>query len=146
MKHPWDRRLGVWWIAEDHPELAAIVASPTGPRTYAELAASAHQLVHALRARGLVPGDAVAVMAPNGVEIVECSLACQEAGWFFLPLNTFLTGGELAGIVEVADAAAIFVHERFGAALSGAAWDALRAGRRVFSFGEVAGIESADEL
>ena len=36
MKHPWDRRLGMWWIAEDHPELPAIVSSPTGETlTYA---------------------------------------------------------------------------------------------------------------
>ncbi len=143
---PTERRLGVWWIAEDHPDLPAIFASPSGPRTFAELAAGAHRLVHALRARGLEQQDVVAVMAPNGVEIVECSLACQEAGWFFLPLNTFLTSGELAGIVEVANAAALFVHERFRAALSGAAWEKLRGRRRVFSFGEVAGVESADEL
>ncbi len=146
MKDPWDRRLGFWWLAEDHPELPAIVASPSGPRSFAEVASGAHQLVHALRSRGLGPGETVAVMAPNGVEIVECSLACQEAGWFFLPLNTFLTAGELSGIVEAAGPAAVFVHERFRASLAGSASATSRKAARWFSFGDVAGIESAAEL
>jgi long-chain acyl-CoA synthetase len=146
VKHVWDRRLGVWWIAEDHPELPAIVDSPSGSRTYAELAASAHQLVHALRARGLRQGDVVAVMAPNGVEIVECSLACQEAGWFFVPVNTFLTASELSGILETANAAAAFVHERFREVLAGPKLEELHRRRRLFSFGEAAGSESVAEL
>jgi long-chain acyl-CoA synthetase len=145
-RNPWDRRLGVWWIAEDQPDAPAISASPTGARTFAELAASAHQLVHALRSRGLRVGDAVAVMAPNGVELVELSLACQEAGWFFVPLNTYLTAGELAGIVETANAAALFVHERFRESLVGPAWESIRGRRRLFSFGEVAGAETAETL
>ncbi len=146
MQHPWDRRLGVWWIAEGQPDLPAIVDSPSGPRTYAELTASAHQLVHALRSRGLRQGDVVAVMAPNGVEIVECSLACQEAGWFFVPVNTFLTAGELSGILETANAAAAFVHERFREVLAGPALEALHRSRRLFTIGEAEGSESVVEL
>jgi len=133
MQHPWDRRLGVWWIAEDHPDQPAVFASPSGPRTFRELTGSAHQLVHALRGRGLVAGDVVAVMASNGVELLECSLACQEAGWFFLPLNTYLTTSELAGIVEAAGAAALFAAERFREALSGPAADALRRAGRLWT-------------
>ena len=53
MRNPWDQRLGFWYIAEDHPDLPAVVACPSGVTlTFAELAGRAHQLVHALRAHG----------------------------------------------------------------------------------------------
>ena len=88
---PWEQRLGFWWIAEDQPDRPAIVASPDGALTYGEVAGRAHQLVHLLRSRGVQPGDAIAALVPNGVDMVACSLACHEAGWYFIPLNTFLT-------------------------------------------------------
>ena len=97
---PWEQRLGFWWIAEDHPDRLAIAASPDGVCTYAELAGRAHQLVHLLRARGVRPGDAVAALLPNGIGLVEWWLACSEAGWYFIPLNTFLTEHEIGTIVE----------------------------------------------
>ncbi len=28
MEHPWDRRLGVWYLTEDFPDSLAIVDSP----------------------------------------------------------------------------------------------------------------------
>ena len=62
MKHPWDQRLGFWYIAGDRPEIPAIVASPSGlTLSFGELAGRAHQLVHALRARGLETGDIIGV-------------------------------------------------------------------------------------
>jgi len=50
------------------------------------------------------------VMLPNGAEMVECSLACQEAGWYFLPLNTFLTAGEVARIVAHSGASVLIAR------------------------------------
>ena len=107
MKHPWDRRLGFWWIAEDHSEHPAIVASPSGPRSYGELASGAHQLVHALRARGLAPGDAVAVMAPNGPDCVVWWLAVTRIGGVMVPLNTFYKPRELGYVLRHSDASAL---------------------------------------
>lgn len=118
MDGSWDQRLGFWWIAEDHPELPAVVASPDGAWTYGELASRAHRLVHLLRARGLRPGDAVAALLPNGVDLVTVSLACQEAGWYCLPVNTFLTAREVHDILEHSEARAVVVHERSAAALA----------------------------
>ncbi len=110
-----DTRLGVWWIAEDRPDLPAVVASPDGTRTYGELVGAAHQLVHALRATGVAEADTVAVLAPNGVDIVVWSLACQEAGWYFLPLNYHLSAGEVAAITARSGATAIVVDAGFAA-------------------------------
>lgn len=103
------QRLGFWWIAQDHPELCAVVSSPSGSCTFGELAGDAHQRVHALRADGVADGDAVAVLAPNDVEIVRWSLACQEAGWYFLPLNYHLSASEVGAILATAGAAALVV-------------------------------------
>ena len=107
----WDQRLGVWWIAEDHPDRPAIVDSPQGSRTYAELAGGAHQLVHLFRALGATRGDPVAVLLPNSVTIVEVSLACQEAGLAFIPLNTHLTAAELAAIMAHSEARILIIDD-----------------------------------
>jgi len=146
MRHPWDRRLGVWWIAEDHPDQPAILESPSGTRTFAQLTGSAHQLGHGLRSLGLGPGAVVAAMLPNGVEIVECSLACQEAGWYFLPLNTFLTAGEVARIIVHSGASVLIAHEQFAAVVTDAALDTARRDCAVLAVGDVAGVDALDEL
>ncbi len=138
MASVWDQRLGFWWIAEDHPDLPAIVSSPDGACSYAELAGRAHQLVHLLRARGVQPGDAVAALLPNGVGLVEWSLACSEAGWYFLPLNTLLTASEVATIVEHSGAQALVTHEQHAAQVSTVDVGALAA---AFAIGTVAGCE-----
>ena len=141
---PWDQRLGFWWIAEDDPERAAVAASPDGTLTYAELAGRAHRLVHLFRSRGLRPGDAIAALVPNGVDMLVCSLACHEAGWYFIPLNTFLTEHEVATIVEHSGARALVVHEQFATQVASVDRDALAAG---FAIGAVDGFASlADAL
>ena len=99
MSNPWDQRLGFWWISEDHPDAPAILHGPDGPRTYAELAAEAHQLVHLFRALGARAGGAVGVLVDNGNALIEASLACQEGGFLFIPLNTHLTANELEMIL-----------------------------------------------
>src|SRR5579862_5664846 len=147
MRHPWDRRLGVWWIAEDQPDQPAILESPSGTRTFAELAGGAHQLVHALRSVGVQPGAAVAVMLPNGVEMLECSLACQEAGWYFLPLNTLLTAGEVARILAHSGSSVLIAHEQFAGIIMDQVLDAARASCAVLSVGaDVPGLGSLREL
>jgi long-chain acyl-CoA synthetase len=142
MASPWDQRLGFWWIAEDHPERPAIAASPDGACTYAELAGRAHQLVHLLRARGLEPGDAVAALLPNGIGLVECSLACNEAGWYFIPLNTFLIAHEVCTILEHSGARALVVDERFAPSMATIDRSALAA---AFAAGDVDGFESLSQ-
>jgi long-chain acyl-CoA synthetase len=112
--HAWDRRLGVWWIAEDHPDQPAVVASPSGIElTFGELAARSHQLVHALRARGLRTGDIVAYALPNDVDILWWQFALQEAGMHAVALNPQLSGPEIRTILDHSGAAAVVVHHQF---------------------------------
>jgi long-chain acyl-CoA synthetase len=115
MKHAWDRRLGVWWIAEDHPDQPAIVASPSGVTlTFGELAGRAHQLARALRAHGVGPGDIVAYALPNDVDIVIWQLAAMESGLRSIALSPALTAQEARAIVDHSGSVAVAVHERSG--------------------------------
>lgn len=118
MRGPWDQRLGVWWIAEDHPDAPAVIASPSGRSlTFAELAGAAHRLAHALRARGLVAGDVVAYALPNDVDAVIWQLATTEIGLRYLTLNPALSADEFAAILQHSGATAVVTHvdylERF---------------------------------
>ncbi|BBY80315.1 AMP-binding protein [Mycolicibacterium pulveris] len=111
MRHPWDQRLGVWWIAEDHPETPAIVESPSGrTMTFAELAAAAHRVANALRAHGLRVADTVAYALPNDVDAVIWQLATTEIGLRYLTLNTALSADEFTSILEHSGASALAVH------------------------------------
>jgi long-chain acyl-CoA synthetase len=114
MKHAWDRRLGFWWIAQDHPDQLAVAASPSGVSlTYSELAGRCHQLVHALRSSGLTAGDIVAYALPNDVEMLYWQLAAQEGGFRTIALNPALSGSEIQRIVDHSGAAAIVLHAQF---------------------------------
>jgi long-chain acyl-CoA synthetase len=114
MEHPWDRRLGFWWIAEEHPDQPAIAACPSGVAlTFSQLAARAHQLVHALRAHGLVAGDIFAYALPNDVDMLYWQLAAHEGGYQSIALNPALSGAEIQRIVDHSEAAAIVLHTDF---------------------------------
>jgi long-chain acyl-CoA synthetase len=143
MDNPWNRRLGFWWIAEDHPELPAILESPDGPRTYGELAGDAHQLANLFNALGAHAGDAVAVLADNGNTLIECGLATQESGLHFIPLNAHLTAHELAAIMEHSAAKVLVIGQRFANLLSGLDTEAL--GLKVIAVGAIPGVQSLAE-
>jgi long-chain acyl-CoA synthetase len=110
-QNPWDQRLGLWWIAEDHPDQPAIIESPSGETlTYGELAGRAHQLVHALRSRGIGAGDVVAYALPNDVDIIVWQFATAEGGMRSLALNPALSPDEMRTIVGHSGAVAVVVH------------------------------------
>jgi long-chain acyl-CoA synthetase len=114
MKDRWEQRLGFWWVAEDHPDLPAVVDSPSATTlTFGELAGRAHQLVHALRSRGLGAGDIVAYALPNGVDALYWQLAAQESGMLFISLNPALSGAEVRHILDHSGASSIVVHAQY---------------------------------
>jgi long-chain acyl-CoA synthetase len=112
--NPWDQRLGIWWIAKDHPDQLAVVAAPTGaPLTFAALAGRAHQLVNGLRGRGIDAGDIVAYALPNDTDALIWQLAVYESGLRFIALNPALSGAEMRTIVDHAGASAVVLHEQY---------------------------------
>lgn len=111
MRNNGDRRLGVWWIAEDHPDLPAIVHSPSGRTfTFGELTSAAHRLAHGLRARGIGRGDIVAYALPNDVDAVIWQLATSEIGLRCLALNPSLSAREFRTILDHSEAAVVVTH------------------------------------
>jgi long-chain acyl-CoA synthetase len=114
VRHPWDQRLGVWWIADDHPDSPAIVDSPTGRVfTYGQLAAAAHRVANALRSNGLRNGDVVAYALPNDVDVVIWQLATNEIGLRYLSLNPALSADEFTSILDHSGAAALVTHVEY---------------------------------
>ena len=88
--------LGFWSIAQDDPEKLALVDPDEREVRAGELLASCNQVVHGLRATGLEPGDVVAMVLPNSVEVFELYLAVLQAGFYLVPINTHLVGAEIA--------------------------------------------------
>src|SRR3954454_14374596 len=69
-----------------------LVSCGGADRTYGEMAALADRRARALAALGGAPGDRVAVLSANRIEMVELFFACARLGAVQVPLNTFLKG------------------------------------------------------
>jgi fatty-acyl-CoA synthase len=82
--------------------------------TYGELAARAHRLAHALRGElGCAPGDRVAYLSGNTVEMLEAYYGVVLAGCVLTPLNVRLAPAELAAVLDDCDASLLVVHPTF---------------------------------
>ena len=100
-------QLGFWTFARENPSKLAVI-DPDGTRhTAGEVLASANRIAHGLRARGLVPGDCIAVALPNSVEVLEVFMAAAQCGWYVTPINWHLTATEIAYIMKDCGAKAI---------------------------------------
>ena len=72
------------------------IVTPAGQHlTYGDVLAGSARFANALVARGVRPGDRVAVQVDKSPEAVLLYLACVRAGAIFLPLNTAYTIAEL---------------------------------------------------
>jgi len=139
-------QLGFWNLATEDPDHLALV-DPSGREVAAgELLASCNQLVHGLRAMGLQPGDAIAMVLPNSVEVFELYLAVLQAGWYLIPINFHLVGPEIAYIVQDCEAKVFVAHERFASECAAAADEIAFPKEGRFAVGEIAGFRSYDEL
>ena len=76
--------LSFWQSAARRPDRVALVEPDGTQRTAGELLASANQIVHGLRARGLSEGDCVALSMTNCGRVLELYLAGDaEALWAY---------------------------------------------------------------
>jgi long-chain acyl-CoA synthetase len=105
--------LGFWDIAHARPDHLALVDPDEREYSAAELLGSCNQVVHGLRALGFQPGDAVAMLLPNSVEVFELYLAISQAGFYLIPINWHLVGPEIAYIVDDCEAKVFVAHARF---------------------------------
>jgi len=84
---------------------AALVDPDGRPTSYAELDRRSDAVAAALVARGLGPGDVVALTLPSGVEWVVAAVGCAKAGPATAGVNPRLSPAEIAGCIEVAGTA-----------------------------------------
>ena len=86
-------------VLDDAPDGEAVYAG--GDRvTREELVARADSLAASLRQAGLQPGDVVAVMLPNSVELVGALFGVWRAGCVYTPLNPPPADDDLLVAVE----------------------------------------------
>lgn len=78
--------------------------------TYGDIDRATAGLAATFRARGVLPGDRVAVFLPNGVEFVVTAFAALRAGAVFLPINHQTKADKVRYILEDARATAVVTH------------------------------------
>ncbi|MDB5428921.1 MAG: hypothetical protein JWP35_37 [Caulobacter sp.] len=81
--------------------------------SFAEIDARAEQAAAILRARGVAPGDRVAILLPDGLAVVVLYLACAQLGAIATPLNWRLAAGEIAHILQRAAPRLLVTAPRF---------------------------------
>jgi long-chain acyl-CoA synthetase len=96
--------------AVKHPDRDAIVFGNTR-LTYARLNAAACQVANGLRARGIGPGDKVALSCPNVPFFPIAYYGILKAGAAAVPLNVLLSSREIAYHLTDSDAKAFFCFE-----------------------------------
>jgi len=92
--------------------------------TYAEFWSRASRLAGGLAARGVEPGDRVAVLAPNSAALVEAHNGVPLAGAVLVPMNTRQKASELGYILSHAGARTLIHDTALGDAAHGAAEEA----------------------
>ena len=100
-------------IVEQRGDEPAVI-DERGSTTWRQLDERVTRLVHTLRGRGLVRGDAVLAMLGNQVEFIEVTLACAHGGWLMVPVNWHWVPREVAYVLADAEARAVVVDSRWG--------------------------------
>src|SRR3981081_2781617 len=96
-------------IRADQP---AFIMAQTGIAvTYAELEQRTNRLAHFFRSRGLTRLDHYPVFSANNERYIESCGAGERAGLYFTCVNSFLTAGELAYIVNNSESRVLIVSE-----------------------------------
>ena len=82
--------------------------------SYGELDRAARGIAAGLRARGIAPGDKVALMIPNVPEFTIAYFGILYAGCTVVPLNVLLSAPEVTYHLEDSDARLLIAHPFFG--------------------------------
>lgn len=90
------------------PQWPALTLGETTWR-YGDLEAHANRAAQALRAAGLRPGDGIAVLLGNRLEVFSLFWAAMRSGLYFTPISTHLQAAEIDWIVRASHARALFV-------------------------------------
>jgi long-chain acyl-CoA synthetase len=96
--------------ARRRPEAPAVVA---GDRrlSWGELDAAVDRVAAGYAARGLTPGERVAVQLPNGIDWLRAALGALRAGLVVVPVNTAYTDPELEHVLGDSGASLFVVRD-----------------------------------
>jgi HIP---CoA ligase len=107
----------VQWAGQEYADAEAVVDPGVDGRerrvTFAELAELVRRSAAGCLARGVQPGDRVAVWGPNTLEWIVAALGALSAGAGLVPLNTRYKGDEAAYILDKSRARFAFVSPPF---------------------------------
>lgn len=106
--------IGLWNLARANPSHVAAIETDTGRSvTRGELAARTHQVVNALRERGMKEGSVIGIVLENEIPFLEVFFAGLQAGWYVVPLNYHFTSDEIGYILADSDAEAVVCSKRY---------------------------------
>nr|WP_315971274.1 AMP-binding protein [Paenibacillus sp. N3.4] len=98
------------------PNNTAIVDKQTGVSwTYRQVHDRVERLAAAMQHWGIIKGDRVALLAPNGLCYIELLFACSRVGAILVPLNWRLSTLELTYILEDCSYRIVFYSEELEA-------------------------------
>ncbi|CAN5320780.1 fatty-acid--CoA ligase FadD4 [soil metagenome] len=138
--------LGFWRLADADRERLALVGPDGTERRVGELVDNTNQFANAFRERGLDAGDAVAVLLPNSIELMEIYLGALQVGLYLTPVNFHLFGPEVAYILGDTEAKVFVAHERFAEVARAATDEAGFPAEASFSVGTIEGFRAIAEL
>src|ERR1700730_13120992 len=81
--------------------------------SYAELDALTNRVARLLMARGIGPGDAVAIFATNSPEFVATFFGCARIGAVLVPINLMFTPEDVSYVLETTRVKALLVESVF---------------------------------
>src|SRR5258707_1068109 len=83
--------------------------------TFLELDVRVRRIAAALRRRGLLGGDRLAFLMPNGPDYIELVYACSLLGAIAVPINTRYAGAEIDRLLEDSQPRGLIRHSKFPA-------------------------------
>src|SRR6185436_308432 len=112
--------------------------------TYAELESRSTRFARALRARGIVAGDHIAIVMENNRPFLEVLWAAQRSGLYFTAINSHLRPGEVQYVLDDCGAVALVSSAAMADVVAGL--DVSRMALRVSAVGELDGFERYDDV
>lgn len=101
-------------IARSHPQRPAVIFGADS-LSFADLDTQAEALAATIAARGLGPGDVVAVLCTNRPEWLVTAQAAMRAGVTLLPVNWHLLADDIDYVLRDSGTRALIVEDRFAA-------------------------------
>ena len=102
--------------ARSHPGREAVVCG-TERRCWGDFNANIDRVAQALHRRGIGPGQQVAVLMGNAVQMLELVFGIVRAGACVVPLSGLLTGEQLATLIDDSGSVMLFADPDFRARL-----------------------------